>query len=479
MHCCPQAVVIHDVECFLEFTVKPNMSKADSKSSAGSFSLLKWFSIVSAAAIIFLAAGSALFLSQFLSRVMLKHDAQLMMQFVNGVVRADNAHSFFLADGPQGGDLEVFLNQLAALPDMLRANVYSSDSEIIWSSDAGLIGKSFPDNEELKETFEGQPVVNLGTSGGEEKREHVFFENNGIRFVENYLPIWAREGPDSSVIGVIEVYRAPQRLFDALAASTQRVWASAAIVAIVLYGALFAIVRRAARIMDRQHQQLIEAESLTVMGEMASAVAHGLRNPLASIRSSAELAVESDPVGEVKELLLDIITQSDRLGSWVRQYLTYARSSQMAPDKADVSKTLALCLNDLQVQLDRRKIKPHLDMGADLPACNLNSLVLSQIVNSLMANAVEAMANGGDLNVSASFDRGQNTIRVTIEDTGVGMSAHGIEQAFKPFETSKGAGLGLGLPLTRQVLRRHDGDLRIDSVPGHGTRVTMTLRAVE
>lgn len=125
------------------------------------------------------------------------------------------------------------------------------------------------------------------------------------------MTIWPKDSVGSKVVGAIEVYRQPTTLFQALSASTFKVWLGAATVATGLYGVLFAL-RRATSVMDRQQRRLLETESLATVGEMASAVAHGLPNSLASIRLSAELAIECDDDAEIKELLGDITSQSDR-----------------------------------------------------------------------------------------------------------------------------------------------------------------------
>ncbi len=454
------------------------MAKPELKSSERSFDLLRWFAIFSAITILFITIAVAFFLSRFMSQVLLRHDAELMTQFVNGVVKIEQAQPFFqTGEGDENSDIEVFLVHLADLPGVLRANAYGSDGSIVWSNHPELIGRTFPDNEELDEAMTGRPVINLGTSGGDEKREHVFFSADGIKFVENYLPIWSDSNDIPMVIGAIEVYRQPTNLFEVLTASTHRVWLGAIIVATALYWVLFALVRRAARAMERQQTRLLETESLATMGEMASAVAHGLRNPLASIRSSAELALECRDQNEIDELLSDITGQSDRLESWVRQYLSYARTDEHADSHADLKALVASCIDNLSQQLERQGIRHEIDVPGGLPRSQFNPFVLTQVVHSLAANAIEAMAGLGEaeLIVRANANANNSHIELTISDTGPGMSKEALNEALKPFGTSKSGGLGLGLPLSRQILQRHGGDLTIRSQVGQGTSATIML----
>ena len=443
-----------------------------------SFNLLRWFSFFSAITILFITVAVAFFLSRFVSQVLLQHDAELMTQFVNGVVKIEEAHPFFeTGEGDENSEIEEFLKHLSRLPGVLRANAYAGDGTIVWSSNDELIGRAFPDNEELDEAMTGQQVINLGTSGGDEKREHVFFSADGIEFVENYLPIWADDDGPRRVIGAIEVYRQPTNLFEALNATTIKVWIGGGVVAIALYGILFFLVRQASHAMARQQKRLLETESLATMGEMASAVAHGLRNPLASIRSSAELALECDDRSEVKELLGDITGQSDRLESWVRQYLSYARADEHADSHADLGALVEACLNNFASQIDRLGISHQVDVQKGLPQTGFNPFVLTQVIHSLAANAIEAM-NGAEqrrLSARASVNAKGDHIELTIADTGPGMSREALREALKPFGTSKSGGLGLGLPLSRQILQRHGGDLSISSKVGEGTAATILL----
>ena len=104
-----------------------------------------------------------------------------------------------------------------------------------------------------------------------------------MRFVELYIPL--RETSTGPVIGVVELYRIPFALARAIDAGTVLTWMISLGIGLFLYGVLFWIVRRADRLIRSQQERLIESETLGALGEMASAVAHGIRNPLASIRS--------------------------------------------------------------------------------------------------------------------------------------------------------------------------------------------------
>jgi signal transduction histidine kinase len=443
------------------------------------FPLLRWFALLSAAAILFVSVTGTLFLSRFVERASLLQSTDGLAQLVNSIVEVENAHAFFLRDGPGGAndDFEEFLIHLGQLPSVLRTNVYGRDHTVLWSSDPVLIGRRFSDNDELEAAFAGTAVVSTGrvSQAGEkgEKAEHTELAGPGGRFVENYLPIWASPPHERTVIGVIETYRTPVRLLAAIQRTQEQIWWGALAITALLYLALCVIVARAARVMHRQQAALVAAEKLATAGEMASAVAHGLRNPLASIRSTAELGLESDAQSEVRELLAEIIDQADRLEGWIRQFLTSARSGAAEQVPADARAVIADCARQFGPTLARRGVALELRVPERLPRVRFCPVILRQILNSILANALEAMTDGGKLGVRAMSADAHVTIEIT--DTGPGMSDAEVAAALSPFATTKPAGLGLGLPLAREALERHGCSLRITSRPGAGTTVRLIL----
>ena len=273
------------------------------------YPFLLWFGTTSAVAILLMLLTVTSFLTRFV----------------------EAAAGYFQGNGrTDKGDFVEFLAHLAALPGVLRTNVYNLERKVLWSSDPRLIGRRFGENDELERAFAGGIVFNTGIVGQAGKAEHAQLGTPGDRFVENYLPIWASpswtpQGHHGPPIGVIEIYRTPADLWRTIEASQQRVWWGGVGVALLLYVRLYLIAARAARVIRRQQAALAEAERLAIAGEMASAVAHGLRNPLASIRSTAELGLESEPT--MRELLDEVVVQTDRLEGWIRQYLATARRS--------------------------------------------------------------------------------------------------------------------------------------------------------
>jgi signal transduction histidine kinase len=439
------------------------------------FNLTRWFSLLSLACVASISAISALLLSNFLTDKMLHRDAVLSMEFVQAVVLADKAAAYIVAGRPRGAarELESTFKRLAQMPDVLRANVYAQDHSIVWSSDNKLVGKTFGANPELDQALGGELVVN---SGIVRKEEHVNAGRPFAKkyFIETYVPLWADER--RNVIGVVELYRTPDALFEAIHAGQRLIWVSAALGGLFLYAALFWIVRHADRIMRSQRERLVETETFAAIGEMASAVAHGIRNPLASIRSSAELALDGGS-GPLRESAQDIIAEVDRMEQWVRELLGYSRPAGGALETVALNPLIRRSLGNFAREMDKRNIDVSAQLEETLPAVRGDLGLLGQVFNSLIVNALEAMPGRGRLTVGSRLADDHRHVEVSFRDTGTGIEAAELGKVLRPFHTTKPKGLGLGLPLAKRILERHGGTLAIASTAGAGTAVTLRFVA--
>ena len=286
------------------------------------FSLVRWISLSGLAAIILIGIASGTTLSRFLTDNVLRRDAVVASVFVQGVINTANrkhamhpTHTNVSAmDHLLRGDLhestvrlKEFFLLIARMPDVLHTNVYSTKRTIVWSSRSQLIGKRFVDNHELNEALAGEVVFKIGVAGAndQKKAEHAVFKSVDTRFVEYYIPIW--DDDESKIVAVAEIYKTPDKLFETIENGHRIVWGGAVAGSVVLFLAIFWIARRADRVIREQQEQLIASETYAAVGEVAMAIAHGLRNPLAAIRSSAELAIEHDPPEAMREPMDDII----------------------------------------------------------------------------------------------------------------------------------------------------------------------------
>jgi len=441
------------------------------------FNLSRWFAIVGLVSISIVGTASALLLSNFLTERMLRQEGLMTMQFVQSLVTTETSLPAYFTgkETRDAEELEAALRHIAAVPDALRANMYNREHVLIWSTDPKLVGRKFGANPELDKALAGELVVHGDAEDDEEKphkEEHVNLEESGDYFVEVYVPV--RDGPRGRVIGVVELYKSPKALAEALYTGRIYIFIGAAVAGLFLYLALFGLSRRADAVIRTQQQRLVENEILATVGEMGSAVAHGIRNPLAAIRSSAELALDGPP--EIaRETAQDIIAEADRLEAWVRNLLSYARPLAGAHEAVALPDLVDGAINHFAREMEKRDISGRCTLARDLSPAKGDSFLLGQVLHSLLANAVEAIERGGTIEIAGENLPAQRRVELTIRDSGPGMTPDQLKRVFTPFYTTKPKGMGVGLALAKRIVERFGGRIRIDSAPGRGTAVRLSM----
>ncbi len=437
------------------------------------YNLLRSFSILSLLSIVAISATSAALLARFLRENLLQRDAVVTMEFVQSIAQAQNTSIYFTEQDYAKGKAQLtdFFTRIAHMPDVVRANVYSRQRTILWSNEEPMIGKHFvDDNPELDRALAGELALETGRVNQPAKTEHILFSPEVDEFVENYIPI--RDPRNGVVVGVVEIYKLPRVLMQTIAKGARLVWLNTLLGGLFIYGALFWIVRRASLTIQRQQQALVEAEKWAAIGELAAAVTHGLRNPLAAIRSSAELAREEGGA-PLRESMSDIITKVDDLEKWARELLIYCYQPDDAQKTAPVAMVLQSALDSFARRAQSQRVRIDIDLPEPLPTVHGDPHVLVQVLNSLIANALEAMPNGGQLRIGGEQRRGCFTLR--LSDTGIGIPPGQLAEVFKPLITHKRGGLGVGLALARRITQRYGGQLELHGQEGQGATASLRL----
>lgn len=449
------------------------------------FNILGWFSALSLLCIVLIGTLLSIILSRFLTEHMIWRDAVISKEFIDSLVLTEHIWSNFI--DPYGGDakanLKEFSSHITNLPGVLRAHVYAQDRTVIWSTNKNFIGTKLGPNPELEEAFAGVLMVELSSVGMDDKAEHTNFpaETIGSQVIEFYIPIGDRTS--GSVVGVVELYKRPESLFTAIDEGKRLLWISITGSGALLYFTLFWIVRRANNVIRGQHERLVNSETMVAVGEMVSAVAHSIRNPLSSIRTSAELALEED-LGEAREPVTDIIVEADRLEKWIRGLLLDARigcaPNPIQSEKANLNEVLQDTLRVFATEMEQHQVRLIVGTQEPLPRVNCNATALTQAFSSIIANALESMSSEGELNVTTGLDASERNVVVKFNDSGAGLLPDVTKKVFLPYFSTKQNGLGLGLSLARRMVRRCGGSIDFASVKGKGTTVRIVLpRAVE
>lgn len=221
--------------------------------------------------------------------------------------------------------------------------------------------------------------------------------------------------------------------------------------------------------------QLVESERLAAIGELSAAVAHGIRNPVAGIKTAAELAIrDAAPDDPLRESFVDILTEADALDSRISELLDFARPFAPHYAPADLGDVMRGSLHVL-----RRKITEHgVSVVADLPATlaphELDEAQIEQVCLALVTNALEAMPEGGTLTVTIA-PGGSDDHVLTIRDSGHGIADEELGKVFRLFYTRKARGTGVGLATVKRIVDGHHGRIEVASTLGAGTEFRVTL----
>lgn len=435
------------------------------------FNLRRWFGITASGVIATLAIVFAALLSHYLSVVMLEREVVVTREFLQGVVAAEalDAGTFSLGKTEADSDLGSFIDHIRGLPDTLRVSVYARDRSVLWSTDPVMIGRRFEGNDELEAAFSGKTLSEVVSTQGDAKPEHMgLAESNIGYFIEAYIPLRDK----TSVITVVEVYQAPMSLHAVLRRGALIIWFGAGISALILFGALYWIVVRAARLIERQRVEIGRMEALAALGQMAGGIAHNLRNPMAGIRSSAELIKLEAP--EVEESAHEIIGEVDRLEGCVHQLLEFTRTETLSPHRIDPLTLVDKVLCQERTAFERRGIVVTVDDERRARRqVNVDPLLINQVMTTILVNAQEAMPDGGRLRIRLS-EHGPR-LRIAFTDTGPGIPPEKLSRVGEPFFTTKTRGLGLGLALARRIVERFGGGLTIANAAGGGAQVVIEL----
>src|SRR5574337_581275 len=231
--------------------------------------------------------------------------------------------------------------------------------------------------------------------------------------------------------------------------------------------------------LEETQAQLIQSEKLASIDEMSAAVAHGLRNPLASLRAAAQVAlrhVGDEPVAE--EHLKLVIAEVDRMDRRITHLLSFSRPGPFRPLPEQLSRLLDGLLPTFAGPLRDRGIRLAIDLKSDLPNVYVDPIQVEQALGEIFSNALDAMPKGGALTIRGyrAPENGQaGSVVLEIADTGGGIATQLLPSVCDPFFTTRAEGTGLGLAIAKRYIAQNGGHLDIASTPGVGTTVSITL----
>ncbi len=223
-------------------------------------------------------------------------------------------------------------------------------------------------------------------------------------------------------------------------------------------------------------EQKARRELLMSLGEMSAVVAHKVRNPLASIKLGMQLLRKdlSDSPGLMTQTVELIDQEVDKIERIIEELLNIVHPRDLNMTETDLKEVVARSLFAVSEELTMKKIKVTEQYGAGFPTVQADAPQLEQVFYSILTNAIDAVAVGGQLSVRG--DAGKDGVaRVQIEDDGEGIASESMPKIFDPFFTTKANGTGLGLCLARQIVEAHNASITASSQVGKKTVFTITF----
>jgi two-component system sensor histidine kinase HydH len=238
------------------------------------------------------------------------------------------------------------------------------------------------------------------------------------------------------------------------------------------------IILRDLREIKQLEEKVRRSEKLAAIGELAAGVAHEIRNPLSSIKGFAQYlrhALKDKP--REKEYAETMVSEVDRINTVVTDLLTFARPMEAERVPTDITELVEHAVRLVQADARTRDIDIQMQIS-DLSKIPLDANQMTQAILNLLLNALQAVKNGGRIEVGTEFDPSDSLLKIWVEDDGSGISADQKEKIFDPFFTTRKKGTGLGLAIVHKIVENHNGEINLASPPvrkKQGTRITLSI----
>jgi len=228
-----------------------------------------------------------------------------------------------------------------------------------------------------------------------------------------------------------------------------------------------------------------QAEKLATIGELASGIAHEIKNPLAGVSAAIQvLSEEFNLKSTRREIIDEIMHQMERLNKMTKDLLSFARPMDPRTLMCDVNDIVDKASFFIRKQAEKQNVGITKELERDIPHLLIDPEQIQQVFLNIMLNALQAMPEGGFLTIATRLSEKSGNgkpeaVEISFSDTGKGIPGENLRKIFNPFYTTKHQGTGLGLSISRNVVEKHKGRFEVDSQSGKGTRFTIVLPVKE
>jgi len=364
-----------------------------------------------------------------------------------------------------------------------KVHIYDLSNVLAYSTERSLVGKKDLGGTDFKKATQGRHTSRLLS-------EDVSFRiptwgETPVRKLITTIPFRVESPaykPTGQILGVFEITQNISNDYEEITQDQYLMVLISIGLMALLYLILLFIVKRGEMIMAKRAEgekrlvaKLHQAERLASLGEMIASVSHEIKNPLGIIRSTAELlekkVAQHDPGNQLASVIRE---EADRLNRIVTEFLDFARPQvpRYAPIRIEI--ILEKNLNFLGPELDRQGIGVEKDFSeAHSQPVDADQDLLYRAFLNIFINAIQALPEGGTIGIKVRYEPRQ--VQVEISDTGQGLSREALNRAFDPFYTTKEKGSGLGLPIVRNIIEAHRGQINMILGEKGGVVIRLTL----
>ncbi len=342
-------------------------------------------------------------------------------------------------------------------PDIAFLAIIDSHGIYRFHSNADLVGATV-ENDKYRDILASKSIsasrITLGT---------------GERAYEFYAPLYL--GKNTYVLRlVLHTYRS-----DAVIRRAR--FNMVILLGLLAAGWLLGLILYRFAVREERHQaEMARRERLAQMGEMGAMLAHEIRNPLAGIKGYAQI-IEKKPCEERNAGFAHrMVAEVQRLERLVTDLLAYSRGDNASMSPVDVGELVANTVSLVRSEAEQQNVSVSGGSAGRIRVAG-NRDRLGQVLINLAKNALQAMPEGGNLDITADVSR-RNVI-ITVKDSGHGISPADLSRIFEPFFTTKARGTGLGLALCKKTVEEHGGEIRVASEEGKGTSVSIILPGIK
>jgi signal transduction histidine kinase len=248
-----------------------------------------------------------------------------------------------------------------------------------------------------------------------------------------------------------------------------------------LNGRMQTVLQEIERVVERLQQrerEVLRAEQLAAVGQVAAGIAHELRNPLTSVKMLVQTGLEGQaPAGLPPGDLTIIESEVRRMEQCIQTFLDLARPPRCERRHTDLAGVLRRSLLLVEGRARRQKVAVDLVVPPEPVYLEIDPEQIHQVVVNLLLNALDALPRGGQVTLAAGPTAAARGVEVRVQDTGPGVAPRIKDRLFEPFVSSKETGLGLGLSICKRLVEAHGGTIRGENLRGGGALFTFTLPA--